>query len=155
MIPTILCSVPPLSRSQTLGGLFVLTWCSSRALYTSPHAEDTIKCALLGAGVPGHCQEQLAQTSIVCLLTIHLFSLFAKMGWASDKYHLTPMNGKSEKKAMVSEDTCTARQASSWYSWRPSMVRPMSFSVSMVPSRRPSALSGWRRPSLKKQKITT
>merc|ERR1719195_472862 len=42
---------------------------------------------------------------------------------------------------------CTARQASSWYSWRPSMVRPMSFSVSMVPSRRPSALSGWRRSS--------
>ena len=42
----------------------------------------------------------------------------------------------------------TARQASSWYSCKPSMVTPMSNSVSMGPSFNPSKLSGCGFPDL-------
>ena len=64
--------VTPSSPSLSLEGLFELTWCPSRAL-DSPHAllpelprnKDTIRCAMLGADVPGHRQKQLTQTLIV------------------------------------------------------------------------------------------
>ena len=41
--------------------------------------KHTARCAPLGPEVPGHCQEQLLQTLIVCLLKTHLFSLFQKL----------------------------------------------------------------------------
>ena len=69
----------PSSPSRTLKGLFELTWRPSQAL-DSPGAllpelqryKDTLKCAALGAEVPGHCQQQLKQTLIVRLLKTHL-----------------------------------------------------------------------------------
>ena len=72
----------PLSPSQTLEGLFELTRRPSRAL-DSPRAllpelqryKDTVRCAALGAEVPGHCQQQLTQTLTVRLLKTHLFTL--------------------------------------------------------------------------------
>merc|ERR1712073_77905 len=68
----------PSSPSQTLEGLFELTQRPSRAL-DSPRAllpelqryKDTVRCAALGAEVPGHCQQQLTQTLIVRLLKTH------------------------------------------------------------------------------------
>ena len=56
--------------------------CPSRTL-DSPRAllpelqryKDTVRCAALGAEVPGHRQKQLTQTFILCLLKMHLFSL--------------------------------------------------------------------------------
>ena len=36
--------------------------------------KDTIKCAALGAEVPGHRQQQLTHTLIVRLLKTHLFA---------------------------------------------------------------------------------
>ena len=40
----------------------------------------TVRCAaVLGGEVPGHHQEQMAQTYIACLLKTHLFSSFPKM----------------------------------------------------------------------------
>ena len=61
--------------SQVLEGLFELTRRPSRAL-DSPRAllpelqryKDTVRGAVLGAEVPGHCQQQLTQTLIVRLL---------------------------------------------------------------------------------------
>ena len=71
-----------LCRSLTLEGLFELTQCPSRAL-NSPFAlllelqrnKDTVRCAALGAEVPGHRQQQLTQTLIVRLLKTHFFTL--------------------------------------------------------------------------------
>ena len=67
-----------LTLSQNLEGIFDLTWCPSRAL-DSPHPllpelqryKDTVRCAELGAVVPGNCQIQLTQTLIVRLLKTH------------------------------------------------------------------------------------
>ena len=77
------CSPPatPSSPSRTLEGLFELTRRLSRAL-DSPRAllpelqryKDTVRCAALGAEVPGHRQEQLTQTLIVCLFKTHFFT---------------------------------------------------------------------------------
>ena len=36
--------------------------------------EDTVRCAVLGAEVPGHRQQQLTQTLIVRLLKTHFFT---------------------------------------------------------------------------------
>ena len=71
------CSLPflratPSSPSQTLEGLFELTRHPSRA-FESPRAllpelltyKDTVRCAALGAEVPGHRKKQLTQTFIV------------------------------------------------------------------------------------------
>ena len=71
----------PSSPSRTLEGLFELTRLPSRAL-ASPRAllpelqryKDTFRCAMLGAEVPGHCQQQLTQTLIVRLLKTHFFT---------------------------------------------------------------------------------
>ena len=71
----------PSFPSRTLEGLFELTRRLSRAL-DSPRAllpelqryKDTVRCAALGAEVPGHCQQQLTQTLIVRLLKTHLFT---------------------------------------------------------------------------------
>ena len=38
--------------------------------------KDTVKCAVLGAEVPGHCREQLMQTSIVRLLQTLFFHTY-------------------------------------------------------------------------------
>ena len=64
----------PSSPSRTFEGLFELTRRPSRAL-DSPRAlllelqryKDTVRCAALGAEVPGHRQQQLTQTLIVRL----------------------------------------------------------------------------------------
>merc|ERR1712020_299599 len=72
----------PLSPSRTLEGLFELTLHPSRAL-DLPRAllpelqrnKDTVRCAALGAEVPGHRQQQLTQTLIVRLLKTHFFTL--------------------------------------------------------------------------------
>ena len=69
----------PSSPSRTLEELFELTRSPSRAL-DSPRAllpelqryKDTVRCAELGAEVPGHHQQQLMQTLIVRLLKTHL-----------------------------------------------------------------------------------
>ena len=69
-------------NSGALEGLFELTRQPSRAL-DSPRAllpelqryKDTVRCAALGAEVPGHCQQQLTQTLIVRLLKTHFFTL--------------------------------------------------------------------------------
>ena len=67
--------------SLTLEGLFELTRRPSRAL-DLPRAslpelqryKDTVRCAALGAEVPGHRQQQLTQTLILRLLKTHLFT---------------------------------------------------------------------------------
>ena len=72
---------PPSFISRTLEGLFELTRRPSRA-FISPRAllpdpqryKDTIRYAALGAEVQGHCQQQLTQTLIVCLLKTHFFT---------------------------------------------------------------------------------
>ena len=72
----------PLSASRTLEWLFELTRRPSQAL-DSPCAllpepqryKDTVRCAALGAEVPGHRQQQLRQTLIVRLLKTHFFTL--------------------------------------------------------------------------------
>ena len=64
-------SLPFLAPIRTLEGLFELTWRPSRAL-DSPCAllqelkryNDSVRCAVLGTKIPGHCQEQLIQTSV-------------------------------------------------------------------------------------------
>ena len=61
--------------------LFELTWRPSQAL-NSPRAllpelqryKDTVRCAALGAEVPGHRQQQLTQTLIVRLLKKHFLT---------------------------------------------------------------------------------
>ena len=70
-----------LSPSQTLEGFFKLTWHPSRALYLPrvlllelQRYKDTIRCVVLGVEVPGHRQQQLTQTLIVCLLKTHFFT---------------------------------------------------------------------------------
>ena len=78
-------------------GLFELTRRSSRAL-NSPCAlhpelqryKDTVRCAELGAEVPGHCQKKLTQTLIVRLLKTHFY---------------TP-NLEFQQKNCVSDQTC-------------------------------------------------
>ena len=68
-------------RLSALEGLFELTRRPSRAL-DSPRAllpelqryKDTVRCAALGAEVPGHRQQQLTQTLIVRLLKTHFFT---------------------------------------------------------------------------------
>ena len=82
---TLFTSIPPKttpsSPYRTLEGLFELTQRPSRAL-DSPRAllpelqryKDTVRCAALGAEVPGHCQEQFTQTLIVHLLKTHLLT---------------------------------------------------------------------------------
>ena len=73
-------SLPFLQQLPSLGlgplkGLFELTRRPSRALNLDAYVaselqryKDTIRCDWLGAKVPGHCEEQLTQTLIVCLL---------------------------------------------------------------------------------------
>ena len=67
MIPhreTLFSSVPP---SNSLD--------STRALLPElQRYKDTIRCAELGAEVPGHRQQQLTQTLIVRLLKTHFFT---------------------------------------------------------------------------------
>ena len=52
-------------------GFFELIRCPLHALCvvsgTAETAEDSVRCAALGAEVPGHLQKQLTQTLIVCL----------------------------------------------------------------------------------------
>ena len=56
----------PSSPSRTLD--------SPRALLPElQRYKDTVRCAALGAEVPGHCQQQLTQTLIVRLLKTHFF----------------------------------------------------------------------------------
>ena len=63
---------------RALEGLFELTRRPSRAL-DSPRAllpelqryKDIVRCAALGAEVPGHRQQQLTQTLIVRLVKTH------------------------------------------------------------------------------------
>ena len=76
-----LLSTIPLSLPLTFEGLFELTRRPSKAL-DLPRAlllelkiyMVTVRCAVLGAEVPGHCQKQLAQTLIVRLLIKHFFT---------------------------------------------------------------------------------
>ena len=71
----------PHPRLGPLEGIFELTRRPSRAI-DSPltlHRElqrfkDTVRCAMLGAKVPGHRQGQLLQTLIVHLLKTHFFT---------------------------------------------------------------------------------
>ena len=71
----------PSSPSRTLEGLFELTRRPSRAL-DLPCAllpelqrnKDTVRCAALGAEVPGHRQKQLMHTLIVRLLNMHFLT---------------------------------------------------------------------------------
>ena len=73
--------LPATPSSPTLEGLFELTRRPSRAL-DSPRAllpelqryKDTVRCAALGAEVPGHRQQQLTQTLIVGLLKTHFLT---------------------------------------------------------------------------------
>ena len=69
-----------LSRSWALEELLEQTRRSSRALNLSADVaselqryKDTVRCAALGAEVPGHRQQQLTQTLIVRLLKTHFF----------------------------------------------------------------------------------
>ena len=69
----------PLSLSRTLEGFFELTrdlqGPSPRALLPElQRQKDTVRCAVLGAEVPGHRQQQLTQTLVVRLLKTHFFS---------------------------------------------------------------------------------
>ena len=71
----------PASPSQTLERLFELTRHPSRApelprlsLPELQRYKDTVRCAALGAEVPEHRQQQLAQTLIVRLLKTHFFT---------------------------------------------------------------------------------
>ena len=64
-------STTPSCPSRTLGGLFEITQPPSRALdlprvllLELQRYKDTIRCAALGAEVPGHCQEQPTQNLI-------------------------------------------------------------------------------------------
>ena len=69
------------SPSRILEGLFELTHRPSRAL-DSPRVllpelqinKDAVRCASLGAVVPGNRQQQLTQTLIVRLLKTHFFT---------------------------------------------------------------------------------
>ena len=67
--------------SLGLGGA-LLTRCPSKALNLDAllpeiqRYKDTVRCAALGAEVPGHCQQQLTQTLIVHLLKTHFFTPF-------------------------------------------------------------------------------
>ena len=71
----------PRLRLGASKGFFELTRRPSWAL-DSPRAllpelqryKDTVRCAALGAEVPGHCQQQLTQTLIVRLLKTHFFT---------------------------------------------------------------------------------
>ena len=90
----------PSSPSRTLKGLFELKRRPSRSL-ASPRAllpelqryKDTVRCAALGAEVPGHRQQQLTQTLIVRLLKTH----FSTPIFDCDK---------STEKNWVSDQTC-------------------------------------------------
>ena len=71
----------PSSPSRTLEGLFELTGRPSRALDLPcvllpelQRIKDTVRCAALGAEVPGHRQKQLTQTLIVRLLKTYFFT---------------------------------------------------------------------------------
>ena len=72
--------LPATPLSWTLERLFELTRRPSWAL-DSPRAllpelqrnKDAVRCAALGAEVPGHSQEQLTQTLTVRLLKTHFF----------------------------------------------------------------------------------
>ena len=44
--------------------------------------KDTVRCAVLGAEVPGHRQEQLTQTLIVCSLKTYFFFVVLNIGRA-------------------------------------------------------------------------
>ena len=71
----------------TLEGRFEQKRCPSRS-HGSPRAllpelqriRDTVRCAAIGGGVLLHGQEQLMQTLTVCMLKMHLLSLFQKLG---------------------------------------------------------------------------
>ena len=80
---TLFSVVPPSNSLVSVADpwrLFELTWCPRRtlalprALLPELQRKDTVRCAALGAEVPGHCQQQLMQTLIVRLLKMHLFS---------------------------------------------------------------------------------
>ena len=73
----------PSSPSRTLEELFELIRHPSRSrALDSPRAllpelqryKDSVRCAALGAEVPGYRQQQLTQTLIVRLLKTHLFT---------------------------------------------------------------------------------
>ena len=68
----------PRLRLGPLKGFFELTRRSSRALDSPPalllelqRYKDTVRCAVVGAEVPGHQQKHLTQTLILRLLKIH------------------------------------------------------------------------------------
>ena len=78
-----LLTATPLFPSRTLEGLFELTQTPSRALDLPPRVslselqriKDTVRCALLGAEVPGQSKDQPTQTLIVRLLKTQIFTL--------------------------------------------------------------------------------
>ena len=68
-------SATPSSWTMTFEGPSILPC----ALVSELHKyKDTFCGFMLGMEVPGHCQEQLTQTLIVCLLKMHLFSSIQK-----------------------------------------------------------------------------
>ena len=68
----------PLSMSRTLEGLYELTrrlqGPSTRLVRCFRNYKDTVRWVVLGAGVPGHRQQQLMQTLIVRLLKTHFYT---------------------------------------------------------------------------------
>ena len=90
----------PSSPSWTLEGLFDLTRRPSRAL-NLPCAvllelqryKDTVRCAALGAEVPGHCQEQLTHTLIVRVLQHNRIELVTRPSSISAHNQPDPSDG--------------------------------------------------------------
>ena len=71
------------SRFWSLEELFELTQRPSTLTHTLllelQRNKDTVFCAVPGAEVPGHCQEQLMQILVLCLLKSFLFLLFQRL----------------------------------------------------------------------------
>ena len=87
MAPHILCCSSqhlPCLCLRHLKGFLSWQGPSPRALLLEPHRyKDIVKCVVLGAEVPGHCQEQLTQTLIAHLLKKQLFTMLQKLGGGS------------------------------------------------------------------------
>ena len=81
----------PCLRLGPLKGIFELTRRPSRAidlpcalLLELQRNKDTNGCAVLGAEVPGHRQEQLVQTLIVRFLKTHFFTPILDFGKSTE-----------------------------------------------------------------------
>ena len=64
--------VPDLSEVELVPFQFHKNW--NDALRRFVTNKSAVRCAALGAQVPGHCQKQLTQTLIVRLLKTHIFT---------------------------------------------------------------------------------